>query len=169
MAAIAAALLVCGAVGWAAYLIASALGAAKSDRRRDRELTLLTTFAPIIAASQQDPQTLVVWQPIARAARTLFPDEFARLDAATGATFPFSADRVASAHAQWTADWLAWERMHDAEYKRRAVEAEHELAAAGGAILRTRLDAIEREKLELYQRRYEQYIKVAKALQSLNA
>ena len=32
---------------------------------------------------------------------------------------------------------------------------------------RARLDAIEQEKLELYQRRYAEYVRVAKALQAL--
>src|SRR5262249_49081407 len=119
-----AAIIVSAAVVWAARLIASAVGAAGSAAQRDRELTLLHMFAPAIAATERDPQALVVWQPLARAARTLFPEEFAHLDAASGAAFPFSAERIASAHAHWTADWLAWERTHDAEYKRRAAEAE---------------------------------------------
>jgi hypothetical protein len=32
---------------------------------------------------------------------------------------------------------------------------------------RARIEAIEREKLDLYQRRYEEYVRVAKALQML--
>jgi hypothetical protein len=35
-------------------------------------------------------------------------------------------------------------------------------------LARARLDAVEREKLELYQRRYEEYVRVSKALQSLS-
>ena len=35
------------------------------------------------------------------------------------------------------------------------------------AQLRARLDAVEREKLDLYQRRYTDYVRVAKALQAL--
>jgi hypothetical protein len=34
--------------------------------------------------------------------------------------------------------------------------------------MRARLDAVEREKLETYQRRYEEYVRVAKALQALS-
>jgi hypothetical protein len=42
------------------------------------------------------------------------------------------------------------------------------LAADGAAgIGRARLDAIEREKLDLYQRRYAEYVRTAKALQTL--
>jgi hypothetical protein len=33
--------------------------------------------------------------------------------------------------------------------------------------LRARLDAVEQEKLEIYQRRYAEYVRVAKALQAL--
>ena len=82
--------------------------------------------------------------------------------------FPFSEDALQAAHAQWTADWLAWEGAHDAEYKLKAAEVEHELAASGGApFIRAKLDAVEREKLDRYQRRYQEYVQVAKALQSL--
>jgi hypothetical protein len=46
--------------------------------------------------------------------------------------------------------------------------AEHELAASNGSpAARARVDAIEREKLDLYQRRYQDYVQVAKALQAL--
>ena len=57
---------------------------------------------------------------------------------------------------------------HDTESKLKVAVAQHELASQGGAaIARAQLDAIEREKLDLYQRRYAEYIKVAKALQAL--
>ena len=85
-----------------------------------------------------------------------------------GGAFPFSHDRLQSAHAQWTADWLAWERTHDAEYKLKAAVVEQDIAVAGSsAVLRARLDAVESEKLDLYQRRYQEYVRVAKALQAL--
>ena len=100
--------------------------------------------------------------------RARFAAEFAALDAASGSTFPFSKDFIAAAHSRWTADWLAWEKAHDAEYKLKALVAQEELrdlAASGTA--RAKLEAVEREKLELYQRRYEEYVRVARALQSL--
>jgi hypothetical protein len=82
--------------------------------------------------------------------------------------FPFPADQVQAAHARWTTDWLAWERAHDAEYKDRAAVAERALAASGGAPAeRATLDAIEREKLDRYQRRYQEYVQIGKALQAL--
>src|SRR4029077_4552900 len=124
----------------------------------DRIATLLTLFAPALVETQRDPRAFLVWQPIARGARRLFPAEFAALDRATGGTFPFPAERIDAAHAQWTADWLAWELAHDTEYKLKTAAAEHELAAQGGsAVARARLDSVEREKLDLYQRRYAEY------------
>ena len=75
---------------------------------------------------------------------------------------------VQAAHARWTAEWLAWERTHDAEYKLKAAEIEEELLASGGStVVRGRLDGVEREKLDRYQRRYEEYVRVGKALQAL--
>ena len=162
------ALLVSAAVIAAAVLIASALRPAPSDRSRARVLGLLTMFAPAVSAAAADPRAILVWQPLARTARQLFPEEFAQIDAAAGGRFPFSKERLEAAHAHWTADWLAWERTHDSEYKLKAAVAEQELVAAGPSpVLRARLDAVEREKLELYQRRYEEYVRVAKALQAL--
>src|SRR5262249_36333550 len=136
--------------------------------RRARALEVLTTFAEGVAAAQSDPKALLVWQPLARTARALDPEAFAAIDAAAQARFPFTVERLRDAHSQWTADWLAWERAHDAECKRRALEVEHDPSLASNPpVLRARLDAVEREKLDLYQRRYEEYVRVAKALQAL--
>ncbi|HEV3059511.1 MAG TPA: hypothetical protein VGY48_14775 [Vicinamibacterales bacterium] len=163
----AAALGALGAFLWGARRVAVELAGLARDTRQARQLTLLQTFAPAIAASQGDARAILVWEPLARASRALFPEDLAALDRATGATFPFSADRIQAAHAQWTADWLAWERSHDAEYKQRAAEAERAFDTAASSDIRSRIDAIEREKLERYQRRYEEYVRVAKALKSL--
>ena len=81
---IAAALIVAAAVVWAALHIASSR-AAGGSRREERTLAILTAFAPAIDAAQQSPRALLVWQPLARTARALFPEEFASLDRATGA------------------------------------------------------------------------------------
>ena len=56
------------------------------------------------------------------------------------------------------------DRIH--ELKAAAVEEELNRADSS-PVLRARLDAVEREKLELYQRRYAEYVRVAKALQAL--
>src|SRR5262249_60983104 len=85
-------------------------------------LALIHLFGPARADTQQDPRAYLVWQPIAALARQLFPAESAALDRAAGGTFPFTQADLQAAHAQWTADWLAWERAHDAEYKLNAVE-----------------------------------------------
>ena len=164
---IGAAIVVAAAVLWAARALVVELRAARDESARTRALALLQTFSAGIAAAHADPRALLTWVPLARAARQVLPAEFALLDTAAGATFPFSADQVQAAHARWTADWLAWERTHDADYKLKAVVLERELAAGESAITRARLEAVEREKLDLYQRRYQEYVQVAKALQSL--
>ena len=162
------ALFVSAAVVWAGLRIATAVQASRPDPTRARALELMAMFAPALSAADGDPRAILVWQPLVRMARQMDPEAFAVIDQAAGGAFPFSHDRVQSAHAQWTADWLAWERTHDAEYKLRAAVVEQEIAAAGtSAVLRSRLDAVEREKLNLYQRRYQEYVRVAKALQAL--
>lgn len=161
---IVAAVIVALAIGGSVAQIVGELRAGREERRRARALSIAAMFAPALGAVQEDPKALLAWQPLAETVRKLFPDECASLDAAAGGAFPFSADVISSAHARWTTAWLAWERMHDATSKQKAAAAEQELDAPGG---RARLDAIEREKLDLYQRRYEEYVRVAKALQKL--
>src|SRR5687768_14456572 len=140
-------------------------------RRQRREATLqhlLATFAPAAAAAKQDPKQLLVWHPLAQTSRKLFPEAFAALDAAAaGGAFPFSKEQFKAAHSRWTADWLAWERAHDAEYAVKTAQVQDEIDRTQGSaspLLRTRLAAIEQQKLERYQQRYEEYIKTAKAL-----
>ena len=164
-----AALIVAAAIGWAALMIVGELRASRGGAEQgDRLAALLGLFAPALTDTQRDPRAFLVWQPMAKAARQLFPEEFAALDRATGGTFPFPGERIEAAHARWTADWLAWELAHDTEYKLKAAVAEHELAAdSGSAIARARLDAVEREKLQLYQHRYAEYVRTAKTLQAL--
>ena len=167
MALLGAALIVAASVAWGAVHIARELRRSRDAGVRARSLQILAVFAPALAAAEADPRALLVWQPLARAARQLCPDELAALDRAAGAAFPFSDAVVQAAHARWTADWLGWERTHDAEFKLKAAAVEHELIASGGSpIVRGRLDAVEREKLDRYQRRYEEYVRVAKALQA---
>ncbi len=159
-----------------AVLLAAGVGAAlllPEIRRRRREQTLLqllATFGPAVAAGHADPERCVAWSEAARTARALFPEAFARLDAASGGRFPFSRQAVEAAHARWTADWLAWERQHDLEYKERAAAAESALAAAAGdaaEALRARLAAVNQEKLQTYQDRYARYVRVGKAIAAL--
>jgi hypothetical protein len=164
------AIVVAGAVIGAAGLISRAIARRGRDAARNRSLELLALFAPAVAAAEADPRALLVWAPLARTARRLLPEPFGALDAAAGGTFPFPADRLEAAHARWTAEWLAWEAAHDAEYKRRAVELEADMERTGGSpAARARLADAEREKLSRYQQRYEEYVRVAKALQGLQA
>src|SRR3954468_2677725 len=87
------ALIVAAAVAWAAVQIVNELRAARTATGgSDRGLGLLNLFGAALAATQQDPRAFLVWQPIAKTARQLFPDEFAALDRATGGTFPFSRE-----------------------------------------------------------------------------
>jgi len=162
------ALVVAAAVAWGCARISSALDAARTDASRARTLEVLRVFAPATGAVAADPRAVLVWEPLARSARQLFPDQFTELDRAGGGPFPFGADRIQAAHAQWTAEWLVWERAHDTEYKLKASVAAEELGRSEGSpVARARADLIEREKLEIYQRRYEEYVRVSKALQAL--
>jgi len=161
------ALIVAAAIWWMGREVIRELRAARDEARRARAITIVSLFIPALSAVESDPRSLLAWAPAARSVRALFPDELAAIERALGAPFPFAPDRAQGAHAQWTADWLAWERMHDAEYKRKAAAAQEALAASGGAAARAEIDAIEHEKLDRYQRRYEEYIRVAKALQAV--
>ena len=164
------ALVVAGVLWWIGQQIVSELQASRHEAARARTLALVELFAPGLAAAQHDPRTLLVWYPLAKVVRQLFPEECSALDRLSGGPFPFTTDQVESAHARWTADWLAWERTHDADYKLKAAAVEHELAASGGSpVIRAKLDAVEREKLDLYQQHYSDYVRVAKALHSLSA
>jgi hypothetical protein len=163
-----ASLILGAAIAWAAQQVVAELRAAREERTRARMLALLELFGPARAAVQHDPRAYLVWQPIAAVARQVCPLETATLDRAAGGAFPFTPADLQAAHAQWTTDWLAWERSHDAEYKLKAAAAAAELAAAATpGVARARLEAVENEKLDRYQRRYAEYVRIAKALQAL--
>src|SRR4051812_31052602 len=163
-------IVVAAAIMWAAHRIAIEIRAAREDGRHTRALAILHLLAPGMDAAQRDPRALLTWHPIAQTLRRLLPGDCELLDKAAGAPFPFTPAQIEAAHARWTSDWLAWERAHDAEYKDRAAVAEQEFAASGGAAAaRAKQDGIEREKLDLYQRHYQEYVQVAKALQALSA
>jgi hypothetical protein len=157
---------VCAAVAMA--IAVWRLTASVERQRRDAVVQgLIATFGSGAAAVQQDPKQLLVWYPLARTSRKLFPEAFAELDRARGGAFPFTKEQIESAHARCSSDWLAWERAHDAEFSLKAAEVEDEIVRSGGPatpLMRTRIAAVEQQKLEQYQRRYEEYIKTAKAL-----
>ena len=163
-----AAVIVSGAVAFAALRIVAEMRVRReASSGGDRTATLLAMFAPALAAAQEDPRAILVWQPLASAARQLFPSEFAAIDRASGGGFPFTRERIEAAHAQWTADWLAWEHAHDVEFKLKAAVAGASLEQAATNVARAQVDAVQREKLDVYQRRYAEYVRTAKALQAL--
>ncbi len=164
-------IIVAGLAGVAWWAVRQVRGSHLSEgRHEDRVLQLLALMAPGIAAAATDPRALLAWQPLAVTARRLFPREFSSLDGATGGTFPFTANQIQDAHSRWTAEWLAWERTHEATYKVMAAAADEEWQASERApSMRSKVDAVEREKLDLYQQRYADYVRVAKALQALQA
>jgi len=141
----------------------------QQQRQRALIQQIIATFGPASAAVQQDPKQLLVWYPIARASRKLFPDAFKALDDASGGAFPFTKEQIQAAHARCSSDWLAWERAHDAEFAVKTAQVQDEIdrAVQPSPLLRTRLAAIEQQKLEQYQQRYEEYIRTAKALTAL--
>ena len=160
-------LAVAATTGIGAILVRNALG----FRRRDAQvLGLLATFGPPCERARSDPRVLLAWYPVALAARRAFPQAFMVLDGDGQRRFPFGQAELEAAHARWSTEWLDWERRQDAEHRarREAVEAELERATAETAPpLRARLDALEREKLEQYQHRYEEYVRVSRALKEL--
>lgn len=148
----------------------SLLGELRARRRDAAVQGVVSLFAPVMGQAEQDPRLLLVWYPIAATLRRLFPEAFRELEKAAGGPFPFTPAQVQAAHARWTAEWLAWERAHDFEYKLKASEAEVELERRGEletSVGRARLERIEREQLQRYQERYEEYIRIAKALNAL--
>jgi hypothetical protein len=157
-----------GVIAWAVLRGNGGAAVQAGEAVRGRHLAIVSAFAPAVVAAAQDPRAIVAWQPIVHAARALFPDEFAAIERAAGTAFPFSSEIVHQAHARWTTDWLAWERSHDVEFKRRAAAAQPDAGAPVTAAARAALDAIENDKLELYQRRYAEYVTVAKSLQALS-
>jgi hypothetical protein len=137
--------------------------------RRAAALHAIIGIFPPLLGGEEDPRQLLRWAPLASTARRLFPTEFAHLDKAVDDTFPFGKRQTEAAHARWTADWLAWEGSHDEEYRLKTAALEAEIGRGQDASLgRARLAALEREKLERYQQRYEEYIRVAKALAALD-
>ena len=158
-------LLAGAAIAYALWRIGDLLGRQRQDAA---VLQLMATFAPAASAVQQDPKQLLAWYPLIQTSRRTFPDAFKELDKAAGGAFPFTKQDLQAAHARCSTDWLAWERAHDAEFSLKVAHVQDDIARAGEAspLLRTRLAAIEQQKLERYQQRYEEYIRTAKAIAS---
>ena len=109
----------------------------------------------------------MAWAAVARAARNAFPEASARLDAAANGRFPFSRELVEAAHARWTADCWPGSGSTMSNTRSAVAAAEQALDAAPAdqaAALQLRLAAINQEKLQTYQERYEHYVRVGKAI-----
>ena len=158
--------ILCGAIGLKLVLI-------QLGRREDAQFFwLISTFGPVLERMQSDPRILLTWHPLAEMSRERFPDAFSLLDNGEYRHFPFSTTHVEQAHARWTAAWLTWEREHDAEFRQRGREVESKIAGDVETIAhrrRVELEHLEREKLERYQRHYEDYVQVSKALAALTS
>jgi hypothetical protein len=145
--------------------------ARREARRQHREqliALLLASVGPAVARA--DGQELLGWRRVAGTLRDLLPDAVRTIERRTGQPFPFPREVVEDAHARWTADWLAWERAHDIRFRQRtsALEAElRECGEADTAAGRARLATLDDEKLQDYQRRYEEYVRVGKELAAL--
>lgn len=164
-------LVVAAIVATGAVIVGVVERARRDGRRQHRErliAALLTSIAPV--AARADPRELCGWRPVAVTARALFPDIVAAIESRTGERFPFPRETVEEAHARWTAEWLAWERRHDADFRQRASALEAELDAAGEAgspAGRARMAALDDEKLQAYQHRYEEYVRIGNGLAAL--
>jgi len=142
----------------------------RKQRMDAQMLGLLATFASVAKEVRSDPRLLLAYYPVAVAARRCFPEAFAALEQPQSQSFPFGSQEIEEAHARWTAEWLDWERNHESEYRRKAAALNAELVTATDARipgLRTELEAVEQQKLDLYQHRYEEYVGVSRALAKL--
>ena len=155
----------------AGVVLAVAERARRERLRQHREqlaALLLTSVGPAVARA--DGRELLGWRSVATALREVLPDAVRTIEQGTGRPFPFPREVVDDAHARWTADWLAWERAHDIRFRQRASALEAELRGSGEvdtASGQARLAALDDEKLQDYQRRYEEYVRVGKALAAL--
>ena len=140
----------------------------KQDHQEQLMAVLLTGSAAAIARAE--PRELLAWGATAKTARRLFPDVVAELESRGGESFPIPKKVAEDAHAKWTAEWLAWEHHHDAEFRKRTSVLEAELQAAGQEHApdgHARIAALEDERLQSYQRRYEEYVQIGKGLTDL--
>ena len=129
---------------------------------------LLASVGPAVARA--DGRELLGWRRVAAALRGLLPEAVREIERRSGESFPFPRKVVEDAHARWTAEWLAWERAHDIRFRQRtsALEAElRESGESGTASGQARLAALDDEKLQAYQRRYEEHVRVGRELEAL--
>ena len=159
-------------VGTLMIVVVIAAERARRDRRRQHReqviAVLLASVGPAVARA--DGRELLGWRRVAGTLRELLPEAVRTIEQRTGQPFPFPREVVEDAHARWTADWLAWERAHDIRFRQRTSALEAELRKSGEvdtAAGRARLATLDDEKLQDYQRRYEEYVRVGKELAAL--
>jgi hypothetical protein len=140
----------------------------KQEHKDQLMVVLLTGSAAAVARAE--PRELLAWQAAADVVRRLFPDAIADIESKGGESFPIPRKVVEAAHTKWTAEWLAWERQHDADFRKRTSVLQAELEATGHEHTpdgHARIAALEGEKLQSYQRRYEEYVQIGKGLTGL--
>ncbi len=140
----------------------------KQEHKDQLMVVLLTGSAAAVARAE--PRELLAWQSTADVARRLFPDVIADIESKGGESFPIPRKVIEDAHAKWTAEWLAWERHHDADFRKRTSVLQAELEATGHEHTpdgHARVAVLEDEKLQSYQRRYEEYVQIGKGLMGL--
>ena len=74
-----------------------------------------------IASAASDPRAFLIWQrspPHGSSIPRRSPCSTWRRR-----HVPFTVDQLQAAHARWSTDWLAWERLHDGEHKLKAAMA----------------------------------------------
>ena len=140
------------------------------QRQHEDQLTaqLITAIPPNLATS--DPRVILGWAHSFKIIRHLFPKEIQRVEDISGQSFPVSNAIVEQVHARWTAEWLAWELKHDADYREKAALLQSDVTVTDqetASKLRARSSRLEDEKLQSYQQRYEEYVSVGKALTDL--
>ena len=142
----------------------------KRQHRERLAAMFVTGLVPVVARS--DPQELIAWSGAIGMARAMYPEIVENLDAASGGQFPFTSELIEKAHSKWTTEWLSWERKHDTEFKERTREVLAHSGSFGDSMSqgdRAKLDSIEDDKLQSYQRKYEEYIRIGNALSALSA
>lgn len=140
------------------------------QRQHEERLTafLVTAIPPLIPTN--DPRAILGWANSFDTIRRLFPVVIKRIEQVSGRSFPISDDFIEAAHARCTAEWLAWERKHNAEYQEKTALLDADIGATDRMAdpeIRARSARLEDEKLQSYQQRYEEYVSIGKALAEL--
>ena len=141
----------------------------RKQEHNDQLMVVLLTGAAA-AVGRAEPRELLAWHATADVVKRIFPEVIADIESKGGESFPIPRKVLEDTHAKWTAEWLAWERQHDADFRKRTSVLQAELEATGHEHTpdgHARMAALEDEKLQSYQQRYEEYVLVGKGLTGL--